>query len=369
MNVHSFLVKANDLDTDNVRPTAPVAERRVPENGLSPVRSARVQQHLRSSPVTDRAHILLWTDQPAAYLDAVKAAGLADRVAIDTLSRQDRPSAAQLARTEALMAGGVPAGLLPSMPKLRWAQAMSAGVEGWMALPDLPPALTLTCARGTHAESMPENIMAALFYAAKPVRIAVENQKSARWVHTVPQPLTGKTLGILGLGVIGQEVARLASAFGMRVIGTKRRPGAVPNVAEILPPERTDEVLEQSDYVLLLLPATPETDNFINAARLAKMKPTAWLINFGRGHTIVDADLIVAAKDKKIAGAILDVFRQEPLPSEHPFWKAEGIVVLPHIGGPHPQRDRFVARLFVENLERFLNGAPLKEVVDRAAGY
>ena len=128
-------------------------------------------------------------------------------------------------------------------------------------------------------------------------------------------------------------------------------------------------MLEQSDYVLLLLPATPETDNFINAARLAKMKATAWLINFGRGHTIVDADLIVAAKDKKIAGAILDVFRHEPLPSEHPFWKAEGIVVLPHIGGPHPQRDRFVARLFVENLERFLNGAPLKEVVDRAAGY
>ena len=318
---------------------------------------------------TNKAQVLLWTDSPAAYLEAVKAAGLDDRVAIDTLPRKDKPSTDQLARTEALMAGGVPAGLLPSMPKLRWAQAMSAGVEGWMALPDLPQALTLTCARGTHTESMPENIMAALFYAAKPVRIAVENQKSAKWVNTVPQPLTGKTLGILGLGVIGQEVARLASAFGMRVIGTKRRPGSVPNVAEILPPERTDEVLAQSDYVLLLLPATKETDNFINAARLAKVKPTAWLINFGRGHTIVDADLIAAAKDKKIAGAVLDVFRQEPLPSDHPFWKAEGVVVLPHIGGPHPQRDRFVARLFVENLERFLDGAPLKEVVDRAAGY
>lgn len=318
---------------------------------------------------TNKAHVLLWTDAPAAYVEAVKAAGLADRVVLDTLTRKDKPSADQLARTEALMAGGVPAGLLPSMPKLRWAQAMSAGVEGWMALPDLPPALTLTCARGTHTESMPENIMAALFYAAKPVRIAVENQKSAKWVHTVPQPLTGKTLGILGLGVIGQEVARLAAAFGMRVIGTKRRPGAVPNVAGIVPPERTDEVLAQSDFVLLLLPATKETDNFIDAGRLAKMKPGAWLINFGRGHTIVDADLIAAAKDRKIAGAILDVFRQEPLPAEHPFWTAEGIVVLPHIGGPHPQRDRFVARLFVENLRRFLDGEPLKEVVDRAAGY
>ena len=319
--------------------------------------------------MTNRAHILLWTDQTAAYLDAIQAAGLADRVAIDTLSRKDRPSADQLARTEALMAGGVPAGLLPSMPKLRWAQAMSAGVEGWLGLPDLPANLTLTCARGTHTESMPENIMGALFYVAKPVRIAVENQKSSKWVHTVPQPLTGKTLGILGLGAIGQEVARLASAFGMRVIGTRRRPVPMPNVAEILPPERTDEVLAQSDYVLLLLPATPATENFINAQRLAKMKPTAWLLNFGRGHLIKDDDLITAAKAKKIAGAVLDVFRQEPLPAEHPFWTAEGIVVLPHIGGPHPQRDKFVARLFVENLGRFLDGAPLKEVVDRAAGY
>jgi phosphoglycerate dehydrogenase-like enzyme len=319
--------------------------------------------------LTNRAHILLWTDQTAAYLDAIQAAGLADRVAIDTVPRKDKPSADQLARTEALMAGAVPAGLLPSMPKLRWAQAMSAGVEGWLGLPDLPPNLTLTCARGTHTESMPENIMGALFYVAKPVRIAVENQKSSKWVHTMPQPLTGKTLGILGLGAIGQEVARLASAFGMRVIGTRRRPTPMPNVAEILPPERTDEVLAQSDYVLLLLPATPATDNFINAERLAKMKPTAWLLNFGRGHIIKDDDLIAAAKARKIAGAVLDVFRQEPLPADHPFWKAEGIIVLPHIGGPHPQRDRFVARLFVENLGRFLDGAPLKEVVDRAAGY
>ena len=99
--------------------------------------------------MTNRAHVLLWTDSSAAYLDAIKAAGLADRVAVDTLPRKDKPSADQLARTEALMAGAVPAGLLPSMPKLRWAQAMSAGVEGWLALPDLPPNLTLTCARGT----------------------------------------------------------------------------------------------------------------------------------------------------------------------------------------------------------------------------
>jgi phosphoglycerate dehydrogenase-like enzyme len=318
---------------------------------------------------TNRSHVLLWTDSPAAYLDAIQAAGLAERVAIDTLPRKEKPSAEQLARTEAMMAGAVPAGLLPAMPRLRWAQAMSAGVDNWLALPDLPSGLTLTCARGTHTESMPENIIGALFHVAKPYAQVAEHQKESKWVHTVAQPLTGKTLGILGLGAIGQEVARIAVALGMHVIGTKRRPTRIPNVAEVLAPEQTDEVLSQSDYVLLLLPATPETENFIDAKRLARMKPSAWLLNFGRGQIINDADLIAATREKKIAGALLDVFRQEPLPSEHPFWKAPGIIVLPHIGGPHPQRDRFVARLFVENLKRFLDGEPLKEVVDRAAGY
>jgi len=318
---------------------------------------------------SNRARVLLWTDSTAAYLDAVKAAGLADRVAIDTLSRKDKPSADQLAATEAMMAAAVPTGLLPSMPKLRWVQAMSAGVEGWLALPDLPGGLTLTCARGTHTESMPENIIGALFHVAKPYAIAAANQKSSKWVHTVAQPLTGKTLGILGLGAIGAEVARIAAALGMRVIGTKRAPEAVANVAEVLPPSRTDEVLAQSDFVLLLLPATPATDNFMDAKRFAKMKPSAWLLNFGRGHTIKDADLIAAVKNKTIAGALLDVFRQEPLPASDPLWTTEGIIVLPHIGGPHPQRDRFVAKLFVDNLGRFLDGKPLKEVVDRAAGY
>ena len=319
--------------------------------------------------MTSNPYVLLWTDSTSAYLDAIKAAGLADRVAVDTLPRGQKPSAEQMARTEALMAMGAPPGLLSAMPKLRWAQAMTAGVEGWLALPDLPVSLTLTCARGTHRESMPENIIGALLYVAKPYAAAVENQKHSKWVHSVAQPLTGKTLGILGLGAIGQEVARIAVALGMRVIGTRRRPEPMTNVAEVLPPDRTPKVLAESDFLLLLLPVTPETDNFINAGRLGMMKPTAWLLNFGRGHLIKDEDLIDAVKAKKIAGAVLDVYRQEPLPSDHPFWTTAGIIVLPHIGGPHPQRDKIVARLFVDNLSRFLDGKPLKEVVDRKAGY
>jgi phosphoglycerate dehydrogenase-like enzyme len=216
---------------------------------------------------------------------------------------------------------------------------------------------------------MPENILGALFYVAKPFAAIARDQERSHWGRHVAQPLNGKTLGILGIGAIGQEVARLANALGMRVIGTKRRVEPVPGVAEVLPTERSNEVLAQADFVLLLMPATPATDNFIDAERLRQMKPGAWLLNFGRGQLINDADLIAAVTDKTIAGAVLDVFRQEPLPSDHPFWTTAGIMVLPHIGGPHPNRDSFVARLFVENLGRYLDGKPLKEVVDRAAGY
>nr|WP_294506163.1 D-2-hydroxyacid dehydrogenase [uncultured Rhodopila sp.] len=316
-----------------------------------------------------RPHLLFWTDSPGPYVDAITTAGLADRVTIDTLRRGQPPSAAQRADTNVLLAAAVPAGLLPQMPNLAWAQSLTAGVEGWLALPDLPPGLTLTCARGTHRESMPENILGALFHITKSYGAIVEDQKQRLWRQRVATPLNGTTLGILGLGAIGQEVARLATALGMCVIGTKRRATTLPGLAEVFPPDQTDTVLAQSDFVLLLLPATPQTENFINADRLRRMKPGAWLLNFGRGQLIKDDDLIAAVTDKTIAGAVLDVFRQEPLPPQHRFWTTEGIVVLPHIGGPHPQRDSIVARLFVENLGLFLQGKPLKEVVDRAAGY
>lgn len=313
--------------------------------------------------------LLLWTDAPRPYAEAIERVDLAGRVAVESLARKDLPSAAQLAETEAMLAWGAPPGLLPRMPKLRWVQALTAGVEGWLALPGLPEGLTLTCARGTHRESMPENILGALFHLTKPYASIVEDQKQRRWTRRISEPLNGKTLGVLGLGAIGQEVARLAAALGMLVVGTRRSGAPVPGLAEALPPERTDEVLARSDFVLLLLPATPETENFMDARRLGRMKPGAWLLNFGRGRLIADEDLVSAVRDRVIAGAVLDVFRQEPLPSDHPFWTTEGITVLPHIGGLHPRRDEIVARLFAENLARFLDGKPLKEVVDHTVGY
>ncbi len=314
----------------------------------------------------NHANLLLWTDSPQPYINEVNRRGLAEQVVIQTLPRKEAPSQAQRQAADVLLAAAVPAGLLPTMPNLRWAQSLSAGVESWMALPDLPAGLVLTCARGTHRESMPENILGALFHIAKPYAAIVQDQKQGIWRPRVATPLNGKTLGILGLGAIGQDVARLASALGMRVIGTTRRNRPIDAPARILP---TDQVLAEADFILLLLPATPQTENFIDASRLRRMRPDAWLLNFGRGHVIRDEDLIAAVQARTIAGAILDVFRQEPLPPDHRFWTTDGITVLPHIGGPHPQRDEIVARLFAENLEFYLGGRPLKEVVDRTAGY
>ena len=198
---------------------------------------------------------------------------------------------------------------------------------------------------------------------------AALDQRERRWTRRVSETLAGKTLGILGVGAIGQELARKAAALEMRVIGTKRAPGPVPHVDRVYPPEGMAEVLGASDYVLLLLPVTPETRGIMGAKTLAQMKPSAYLLNFGRGELIVDADLIAAVKARTIAGAVLDVFATEPLPPEHPYWGTEGILVLPHIGGLHPQRDGVVAELFVDNLRRFLAGQPLLHAVDRRRGY
>ena len=153
------------------------------------------------------------------------------------------------------------------------------------------------------------------------------------------------------------------------MIGTRRAPGEIPGVERVFPPEGTEEVLAASDFVLLLLPATGETGGIINRRTLGAMRPSAWLFNFARGGLIVDADLVEAVTANTIAGAVLDVFREEPLPPEHPFWTTGGIIVLPHIGGLHPERDQFVARLFADNLERFLLGQPLRHVVSRKRGY
>jgi glyoxylate/hydroxypyruvate reductase len=274
-----------------------------------------------------------------------------------------------LGRAEALLAWRPPPGLRARAPRLRWIHALTAGVEQWLASPDLPTGTILTCSRGIHRLSMPEHILAALFLVQKQLAGIVLDQRERRWRRRVNDTLAGKTLGVLGLGTIGVEVARKAAALEMRVIGTRRSGGSVPHVEKVYGPDGLAEVLGQSDYVLLMLPSTPHTRGLMNARTLALMKPTAWLLNFARGDLVVEADLAEAVAGQRIAGAVLDVFVEEPLPATSPLWTTEGIIIFPHVGGLHPRRDEAVADLWVENLRRFSAGEPLLQAVDPGRGY
>jgi len=313
--------------------------------------------------------VLLWTSEPEPYVRAAEAAGLAREFRFTTAAFPAEPDDALLAGAEVLLAWRPPRELGRRAPRLRWAQSLTGGMEGWLAARDVPAELVLTCARGTHRVQMPEHILAGLFIASKQLAPIVLDQREKRWTRRTNPTLAGTTLGILGLGAIGTELARKAAALEMRVIGTKRDGKPVPNVERVWRSDGTEAVLAEADYVVLLLPATTETRELMNRSRLARMKPTAWLLNFGRGDLVVDDDLVAAVRQRTIGGAVLDVFRQEPLPAEHPFWSTNGIIVLPHVGGLHPTRDDIVAGLFVDNLERFAAGQPLREVVDRARGY
>ncbi len=313
--------------------------------------------------------MLLWVGDPKPFRDSLAAAGLADRFEIAHVAPGDKATPDQLARAEVLLSFGVPPGTLGEMGQLKFLQSMTAGVDNWLSRKDLRPDLPLSAARGTHRVQMPENILGALFHITKHFHTIAGHQAQSKWVRSQSMTLAGKTLGILGLGAIGVELARKAAALEMRVIGTKRSVEAVPHVDHVYAPDETDAVLAQSDFVVLLLPVTPSTENLFDGARLQKMRKDAWLINFGRGALIVDADLVAAVQAKDIAGAVLDVFRTEPLPSDHVFWQTPGIMVLPHIGGGHPDRDKWVATLFTENIRRYLAGEPLTELVDRSKGY
>jgi glyoxylate/hydroxypyruvate reductase len=318
--------------------------------------------------LVDRPSVLIWLDEAGPYIRAAEAAGLTAAADLVVTPLSSDPPDHLLAPADALLAWRPPARLGARAPHLRWMQSLTGGCEQWLSA-DTPTDAVLTCARGTHRVQMSEHILAALLLCAKGLAGIVLDQTASRWRRRVNPTLAGSTLSILGLGAIGVEVARLAAGLGMRVIGTKREARATACVERVHPPAEIDCVLSEADYLLLLLPSTSETRGIIDKAALARLKPTAWVLNFGRGDLVVDGDLVAAVRERRIAGAVLDVFTTEPLPVEHAFWTTPGIVVLPHVGGLHPERDALVAELWVENLRRFLDRQPLLQVVDRVRGY
>lgn len=267
---------------------------------------------------------------------------------------------------DVLYTWGFPTELLPRARRLRWVQVMGAGVDGFLAAP-FPPKVVLTRVEGVFGTWMAEYTLGWLLWSAQHMEPFRAAQRARRWEPVDPTPLRGKTLGVVGLGSIGRAIARLARAFAMCVIGMSRSGRRIPDVERVYRRAAFRELLRASDYVVLVVPLTPETRGLIGEAELRAMRPGAWLVNIGRGSLVQEQALIRALHERWISGAVLDVFTEEPLPPDHPFWAMPNVVVTPHISGPSVPEE--IAPIFNDNLHRFLKGRALRGRVDLRRGY
>lgn len=282
-----------------------------------------------------------------------------------------------LGEAEVLLSSPIVPPELPQMaPKLRWLQLTSAGVDRLLESPILGSGITVTTASGIHAIPIGEYVLGAMLALAKGFPQAMAAQRERAWRPYLPEELHGMTVGIIGLGAIGREVARLAKAFGMRVLACRRscqrpqeRPPDAPEVDLLLPPSQLQRLLAEADYLVLAVPLTPETRGLIGPRELATMKRGARLINVARGSVVDEDALLDALRSGHLAGAVLDVFRQEPLPPESGLWELPQVLLTPHISGGTPRYMERAIELFCDNLRRYLAGEPLRNVVDPQRGY
>jgi phosphoglycerate dehydrogenase-like enzyme len=299
-------------------------------------------------------------------------------------------AAAALADAEAFF-GKITPPLLAAASRLRWVQAPTASLEHYIfpALVDHP--CTLTNMRGLFFDVIAEQVFGYILCFARNLHFYVRNQLGARWapvggedqrvsfttgpgvvtaIDRAHRPLGGATLGIVGLGSIGGEVARLGLAFGMRVIAVDPvRTEAPEGVSALWKPERLPDLLAASDYVVIAAPHTPATEQLFRRPQLLQMKRSAYLINVGRGAIVHLADLTAALQAGEIAGAGLDVFEVEPLPAAHPLWSLPNVILTPHVAGYSPQVAARHLDLLLDNIGRFVRGEPLRNVVDKGRWF
>ncbi len=257
---------------------------------------------------------------------------------------------------------------------LKWVQLASAGANTFLTTEFAETEIVMTTTAGASRIQISEHVFALMLMFARRMHEYQEAQAAGRWDKSAAErigELYEKTLGIVGLGNIGREVARKAKVFGMHVVATKRviDKAAVPDVDELLPVDQLDEVLKQSDYLVLAMPLTPRTTGMIGTRELGLMKPTAVLINVGRGPVVDEEALSIALHDGSIAGAGLDTFATEPLPAESPLWRMPNVIITPHTAGATPRYWQRATALFCENLARYLQDKPLRNVVSRERGY
>jgi phosphoglycerate dehydrogenase-like enzyme len=277
--------------------------------------------------------------------------------------------------------------LLARAPNLRWVHSATSGVERALTPAALLRDVLVTNARGVFSRPIAEHVLLMILAISRRLPQLLELQHERTWQPLEGRELRDLTIGIVGYGSLGRAVASLATAFGCRVVAMRRHPDApvpapvaggggdddvfavVPILDRVYGPEGLHELLAEADVVVLAAPLTSETDGFIDEAAIAAMKPEAWIVNVARGRLVDDHALVRALVDGRIGGAALDTFRDEPLPQASALWDLPNVIVTPHTSWSSARvLDRSVD-LFCDNLRRFRAGEPLRNVVDRAAGY
>jgi phosphoglycerate dehydrogenase-like enzyme len=262
---------------------------------------------------------------------------------------------------------------LPSLaPKLKWIQATSAGIGQFVKRVGYAEATDwiFTTASGVHSRPLAEFALMAMLMFTKDYQYLDRSKADHHWARYAASELASKTLGIIGLGNIGQEAARLAKAFEMRVVGSRRNPDrAVAHVDALYGTADLDNLLSGLDFLLLSCPHTPETEKLIGAAQLAQLPAGAVLINISRG-TVVDQDALIAAlQSGHLAGAALDVFDPEPLPPDSPLWDMPNVIISPHSASTADTENAKIVALFCDNLKRYLAAEPMLNVLDTELLY
>jgi phosphoglycerate dehydrogenase-like enzyme len=261
--------------------------------------------------------------------------------------------------------------------KLRWIHSPAAAVHQLMYPELIKSSVALTNSTGIHGAVVAEHAIAVLLALAKRLPQAMQYKAKHQWSqdqlwHGSPRPreVADSTVLVMGMGSIGREFTARAKALGMKVLAVRENPTkGLSGADEVYSPEQIDELLPQADYVLLCAPVTPATTAIMNAARLSKMKPDAYLINVARGPLIDETALLEALQHRRIGGAALDVFNEEPLPPDSPFWSLDNLLITPHTAAVTERLWERHYRLIVDNMKRFLAGQPLLNEVDKGRGY
>ena len=266
---------------------------------------------------------------------------------------------------EIILSWQIPDDLLRRAGRLRWFASMAAGNEDLVKNPNLRGSVVFTKAT-VYGEMMAEYVFAYLLYFGRNLSKHFEDQQKKIWDRRRPERLRGRVMGILGLGSVGQEIAKRGKQFGMRIVGFKRTPERMKNVDQVYGPQELKKMIPMVDYLVVALPLTAETYRLLGEEELNLVKEGAILFNVGRGKTIDEVGLTKVVKSGKIR-AVLDVFEDEPLPSESELWNVENVIITPHVSGINIPEE--ICEEFVGNYRRWVKGKPLIGLVDRNKGY